>query len=599
MQKSDISLLVVDDEVLNIRVVTDILQEEYELSVATSAHKALEVIEKKHIDIVLLDINMPQMDGFELAQKILQNPKMKETPILFFSAENGESFKEKGFSVGGVDYITKPIEASELKRKIALWARLVEQKKQNVQNLKLLDEYKNTVDRSSIVSKTDKNGRITYVNDRFCEISGYSRQELLGKSHSIVRHEDMRSDIFKKMWETIKAKKPWFGVVKNKTKDGKAYFVDTVINPIVDEKGEIIEYIGMRHDITELEEYKEILKDELSSTSKSYQENINYMMQYEAAINSVNGVIKTDINNKITHANTKFCQMSGYTLQELLGMDCSQLRDKEHQENKDCQKIKEQLAKQKRVTRLLKNRSKEEKAFYMSTLFYPIVDMEGKTIEHLQVMHDVTEIIELNQEIIDTQKEIVLTMGAIGETRSKETGLHVKRVAEYSYLLATLYGLDEEHAQRIKQASPMHDIGKVGIADSILNKPGKLTEDEFEIMKTHAELGYEMLKHSGRPILKTAAIVAYTHHEKYAGGGYPNGTKGEDIPIEGRITAVADVFDALGHDRCYKKAWELERILELFENERGVHFDPKLIDLFMQNLDKFLEIRNQLDDKAI
>ena len=598
MREKKVSLLVVDDEVINIRVVADILQDEYEIRVATSGEKALDVLEKNPPDIVLLDINMPQMDGFELAKKIVQNPKTKETPILFFSAQNSESFKEEGFRVGGVDYISKPIEANDIKRKIALWARLVEQKKQNTQNLKLLDEYKNTVDRSSIVSKTDKNGRITYVNDRFCEISGYSREELLGKSHSIVRHEDMRSDIFKKMWETIKAKKPWFGVVKNKTKDGRSYFVDTVINPIVDEKGEIVEYIGMRHDITELEEYKEILKDELNSTNKSYQENINYMMQYEAAINSVNGVIKTDTNNKITHANTKFCQMSGYTLHELIGMDCSELRDAQHQEKKDCEKIKNKLAQRQRVTRLLKNRTKEGEPFYMSTLFYPIVNMEGQTIEHLQVMHDVTEIIELNQEIVDTQKEIVLTMGAIGETRSKETGLHVKRVAEYSYVLAKLYGLEEEHAQRIKQASPMHDIGKVGIADSILNKPGKLTEDEFEIMKTHAELGYEMLKHSQRPILKTAAIVAYTHHEKYAGGGYPNGTKGEDIPIEGRITAVADVFDALGHDRCYKKAWELDQILDLFTKERGGHFDPKLIDLFMLHLDTFLEIRDRFNDEA-
>lgn len=599
MKNSNITLLIVDDEVINIRVVVDILQAEYELSVATSAQKALAVIKKKRPDIILLDIHMPEMNGFELAQKIFEDPKMSDTPILFFSAEHDESFIQKGFELGGIDYITKPVEANDLKRKIALWARLVEQNKQNKKNQNLIDEYKNMVDRSSIVSKTDTKGRITYVNDRFCEISGYSREELLGKPHSIVRHEDMRSDIFKKMWETIQAKKPWFGIVKNKTKAGNAYFVDAVISPIVDEKGEVVEYIGMRHDITELEEYKEMLKDELTNTNRSYQENINYMMQYEAAINSVNGVIKTDTNNSITHANTRFCELSGYTLQELLGMDCSQLRDSEFQEKKGCEKIHKELSKQKRVTKLLKNRTKGGEAFYMSTLFYPIVDMEGKMIEHLQVMHDVTEIIELNQEIIDTQKEIVLTMGAVGETRSKETGLHVKRVAEYSYLLATLYGLEEDHAQRIKQASPMHDIGKVGIPDSILNKPGKLTEDEFELMKTHAELGYEMLKHSGRPILKTAAIVAYTHHEKYAGGGYPNGTKGEDIPIEGRITAIADVFDALGHDRCYKKAWELERILDLFQNERGKHFDPKLIDLFMVHLDRFLEIRDKMEDSIL
>jgi HD-GYP domain-containing protein (c-di-GMP phosphodiesterase class II) len=124
---------------------------------------------------------------------------------------------------------------------------------------------------------------------------------------------------------------------------------------------------------------------------------------------------------------------------------------------------------------------------------------------------------ELKQEIEDTQKEIIFTMGAIGESRSKETGNHVKRVAEYSYLLAKLYGLSEEEARLIKEASPMHDIGKVAISDSILKKPGKLTDEEFEIMKTHSQLGYEMLKHSKRPIIKATSIIAHQHHEKYNG----------------------------------------------------------------------------------
>ena len=181
-----------------------------------------------------------------------------------------------------------------------------------------------------------------------------------------------------------------------------------------------------------------------------------------------------------------------------------------------------------------------------------------------------------------------MTMGAIGETRSKETGAHVKRVAEYSYLLAKLVGLDEDEAMLLKQASPMHDIGKVGIADSILNKPGKLTPEEFEVMKTHASLGYEMLKHSERKILKASAIVAYTHHEKWDGSGYPNALQGEDIHIFGRITAIADVFDALGHARVYKKAWELDKILELF--------DSLLIDLFFENLDQFVVIKQEFND---
>ncbi len=209
---------------------------------------------------------------------------------------------------------------------------------------------------------------------------------------------------------------------------------------------------------------------------------------------------------------------------------------------------------------------------------------------------DVTEIFELNDAIEDTQREVIYAMGEIGETRSKETGNHVKRVAIYSEILARLHGLSEEEASLLKMASPMHDIGKVGIPDAILNAPRKLTKEEFEIMKTHATLGYDMLKSSNKPILQAAAIVAHEHHEKYDGSGYPNATRGEEIHIYGRITAIADVFDALGSERVYKKAWELEKILELFRQEGGRHFDPHLVELFLDNLDQFLQIRDQFKD---
>lgn len=219
-------------------------------------------------------------------------------------------------------------------------------------------------------------------------------------------------------------------------------------------------------------------------------------------------------------------------------------------------------------------------------------------IKHMsKTIHDGIEHIgELNLEIINTQKEIIYAMGEIAETRSKETGNHVKRVAEYSKLLALKLGLSQEEAEILKSASPMHDIGKVGIPDEILKKPGKLTPEEFEIMKTHAILGYDMLKYSNKPILQTAAIISKEHHEKYNGKGYPLGLKAEEINIFARITAVADVFDALGSDRVYKKAWEDEKIFELFRNEKGEHFDPKIVDLFFENLEEFLEIRANFKD---
>ena len=240
----------------------------------------------------------------------------------------------------------------------------------------------------------------------------------------------------------------------------------------------------------------------------------------------------------------------------------------------------------------------EDTFYYIYKDFHYQLDLKGvKEIESVLIYAtDISEIMDLNEEIEKTQKEIIYTMGEIGETRSKETGNHVKRVAQYSELLALLYGLPKEEANKLKMASPMHDIGKVGIPDSILNKPGRHTAEEFKIMQTHSQLGYDMLKNSDRPIIKAAAIVAGEHHEKYDGSGYPNGLSGENIHIYGRITAIADVFDALGSKRVYKEAWELNKILELFKKEKSKHFDPILIDLFFDNLDLFLEIRDRYKD---
>ncbi len=206
------------------------------------------------------------------------------------------------------------------------------------------------------------------------------------------------------------------------------------------------------------------------------------------------------------------------------------------------------------------------------------------------------EVSGLYKEIEDTQKEVIFTLGTACEFRSRETSNHVKRVAEYSMLLALEYGLEIEDVQLIKQASPMHDIGKIAIPDTILNKTGGLSPEEFEIIKTHSEIGYSMLCFSKRKILKAAAIISIEHHEKWDGTGYPKGLKGEEIHIYGRISALADVFDALGSDRCYKKAWKLDWILELFKAQKGKHFEPKLVDIFFENLPAFLAIEKNYRD---
>ncbi len=202
----------------------------------------------------------------------------------------------------------------------------------------------------------------------------------------------------------------------------------------------------------------------------------------------------------------------------------------------------------------------------------------------------------LQKEIEYTQKEIIFTMAEAGEIRSRETGKHVKRVAEYSEIIALGMGLRESESKLLKMASPTHDLGKIAIPDSILLKPDKLNDKERKIMETHCEKGYKMLKHSERQILKAAATVAYEHHEKWNGTGYPRNLKGEEIHIFGRITALADVFDALGSDRVYKKAWQLDLVLEYIKEKKGKHFDPSAVDSFFKNIEKILKIKEQFKE---
>lgn len=210
------------------------------------------------------------------------------------------------------------------------------------------------------------------------------------------------------------------------------------------------------------------------------------------------------------------------------------------------------------------------------------------------------ENIALKRDSEETQREIVYLLSEAIERRSNETGNHVRRVGEYSRLLGRLAGLPAEEAEILFMAAPLHDAGKIAIPDAILNKPGRHTPEETMIMRTHAVHGAEMLSgYRRRPVLRAAAIIAGQHHERWDGAGYPSGLAGAEIHIYGRIAALADVFDALGSDRCYKHAWDLESILELLREERGKHFDPMLVDIFLANLSEFLAIRDRYRDVAV
>jgi response regulator RpfG family c-di-GMP phosphodiesterase len=209
------------------------------------------------------------------------------------------------------------------------------------------------------------------------------------------------------------------------------------------------------------------------------------------------------------------------------------------------------------------------------------------------------EVRKATEEIRQREQELLFRMSRAAEFRDPETGAHIQRMAHYSALIAGRLGLGAATEELLLQAAPMHDVGKIGIPDYILLKPGKLTHEEFELMKNHASLGFELLQGSSSRVLQTGAEIALSHHEKFDGSGYPAGLRGEAIPLFGRIVAVADVFDALTSERPYKRAWEMDRAVAFLKEGSGTHFDPDCVEAFMAVWDEVLLVRQRFQDDEV
>jgi len=243
------------------------------------------------------------------------------------------------------------------------------------------------------------------------------------------------------------------------------------------------------------------------------------------------------------------------------------------------------------------------KPFDVNELLSRVRNMLDVQMAH-KYMHHQNEILEQKvqqrtQAIHETRLQVVRHLGRAAEYRDNETGLHIIRMSKMAALLGKAAGMSDYESDILLNASPMHDIGKIGIADKILLKPGKLEADEWETMQTHAQIGADILSGDDSDLMEMAHEIALTHHEKWNGKGYPNKLKGEDIPLSGRVTAIADVFDALTSERPYKKAWSVEKTVTLITEESGQHFDPRLVALFLKMLPEFIEIKEEYAEPDI
>ncbi|WP_220717938.1 DUF3369 domain-containing protein [Agarivorans litoreus] len=268
------------------------------------------------------------------------------------------------------------------------------------------------------------------------------------------------------------------------------------------------------------------------------------------------------------------------------------------------------------VKQLLKRALEEKKTLVTENCYVGFYPTDSRSVSLLYVQHEnplddiekgllevfatnialTFENLTIKEEIQDTQKELIFIIGDAIEQRSKETGSHVKRVSLICELMAQKLDFDPEFVEAFKHAAPLHDLGKIAIPESILHKPGKLDAEEWKIMQTHAQVGYDLLADSNKIIARLGAEISLCHHEKWDGSGYPRQLSGENIPLVGRIMAITDVFDALGSKRSYKEPWTNEEIKQFIIEQKGKHFDPQLVDILVNNFDEFLEIRNAYPD---
>lgn len=545
------------------------------------------------IDIVISDIQMPNMNGLEMAAKI--KAINADTHVVITSAFNDSDYLFKAIELGISHYVTKPVDLMQLIQKIGAISESINLKKAFNQTKKSLEYYQKAIDERMLLTKCDIHGKITYVNNRLSHMTSYSEDEILGNEESMLWCENEISEgKYDLLFKRLKEKHYFHDVIMYMTKLGNTMIVDLTAFAICNEHQEVEGYIFFRNDITELVNYRKLLENRLNVNKQDLREKIHFLNEYQKALDLGTALCRISIAGEITYANKTFIELLGFEYEHIIGKNYFQICEFDDGSN-SAYLLKQNIHEKKVYNASVLHKSIKGENIHLSTAYIPIFDMHHEVIEIVCIHHDLTEIVELNNEINETQRELIYTLGELTESRSNETGNHIKRVAEYTAILAKHAGFEKE-VEVIKIASTMHDIGKVAIEDSILKKPGKLTDDEFTCMKEHALIGYELFKNSKRPILQAAALIARDHHEKWDGSGYPYGLKGEEIHPYGRIVSIVDVFDALGTDRVYKKAWDQERIVALLKEERGHHFDPKLIDLFFAHMDEILAIKEKYQD---
>jgi response regulator RpfG family c-di-GMP phosphodiesterase len=500
-------ILAVDDEEMNLELLEILMIPlGYQVEKAKNGKEALEKIAERSPDIILLDVMMPGMDGFEVCRILKEDEKTRDIPVVMVTALNQIENKVTGIETGADDYLIKPFHRNEL------------------------------------IARVKSLLKVRTLNDKVKKYQYTIRSlfELTTLSEDFRDRGGIFNELAKRTAELTGMEKVVIALVENNLLQVKASY------HLNDDK-ELYTFLSQNGPIRKvIETGKQLVAVNDSQIAKQFNLNLSYVCIPLKSISKdvIGALCAFGINGDMSEGTVRVLSIVA-------------------------QRIASEIQ--------IKDRSR---------VLEDTVDKRTKALrESLEKLE------EAHSEISHAYEEIVYRLSVAAEYKDEDTAAHIHRISYYSEALARKLGLPEEEVKLIKLASPMHDIGKIGIPDSILLKPGQLTPDEFEIMKQHTIMGARILAGSSSPLLSMAEEIAISHHEKYDGSGYPYGVMGENIPLVGRIVAIADVFDALLTPRVYKPAFDLDNTLTIMKEGKGKHFDPNLVDAFFDILDEILTIK--------
>lgn len=332
--------------------------------------------------------------------------------------------------------------------------------------------------------------------------------------------------------------------------------------------------------------YKTLLKQKWQIDHQNYKDLINEFEEYLELIDATNCIRKYDNEGNIVYINPKLQQKIGHDvdMKEAFSQSCLQ------NTRFDITKLNDYINSQGKFKNIIKHKL-PSKDLYLDSAVTKLKDANGKDKGFLEIGYDISKIYALNQELDKLNDDVIYLLGSVAESRSLDTALHLERVTKYTCLLASYTDMSDEERLLLKRATPLHDIGKIAIPNRILQKPSKLTSEEFETIKDHTTIGHNILCSVDNEIFSTAAIIALTHHERWDGTGYPLGLKKDEIDFMGRLVAIVDVFDALTSKRAYKDEWSIDKAIEIIKPQREKQFDPLVYDLFFKHLDEIIALK--------